>query len=99
MPILMPAALLSMAPVVLLSYHVRPETFYTALAAQALLVLALLVTLAIEVPIVSQIRKWTPATLPANWRQLRDRWARFHVVRVAAAVAGLGLLVTGAICG
>jgi uncharacterized membrane protein len=99
MPILMPAALLSNVPVLWLSYGSRPRTFYPTLASFGLYVVALLVTLLIEVPIVNQIRSWTVATLPANWQQLRDRWGRFHVVRIVAAFAGLALLVIGAICG
>jgi uncharacterized membrane protein len=58
---------------------------------------ALLVTVLIEVPIVKQIETWTASTLPGNWEQLRDRWGAFHVVRVIAALAGLVLLVVGAI--
>ena len=99
MPILMPAALLAIVPVLLLARNVRPELFNLFLAGQSLFVLALLVTLVVEVPIVNQIRTWTPAALPANWQQLRNRWAAFHVVRVVAAITGLALLVTGAVCG
>jgi hypothetical protein len=51
----------------------------------------------VEVPIVRQIETWTVSTLPANWQQLRDRWQAFHVVRVVASVAGLVLVVIGAI--
>jgi len=51
----------------------------------------------VEVPIVQQIVTWTPSTLPENWRQLRDRWMRFHVIRVVAGVASLIFLVVAAI--
>ena len=51
----------------------------------------------VEVPIDQQIKRWTVATLPANWRQLRDRWEWFHVVRTLTAIAGLALLVGGAV--
>jgi len=59
--------------------------------------IALLVTLLIEVPISGRVKTWTITTLPENWQQLRDRWGAFHVVRVVASLAGLGLLVGGAI--
>ena len=98
--LILPAALLlAIVPVLLLARNVRPELFNLFLAGQSLFVLALLVTLVVEVPIVNQIRTWTPAALPANWQQLRNRWAAFHVVRVVAAITGLALLVTGAVCG
>jgi len=58
---------------------------------------ALVVTVLIEVPIVKQIVTWTDSTLPDKWQQLRDRWGAFHVIRVFAGIAGLVLLVVGAI--
>lgn len=98
MPVLMPAAILSIVPVLVMSYQGRPRAFYATLAGFALFVVALLVTLIVEVPIDNRIKTWTVATLPENWRQLRDRWERFHFVRTAASVAGLLLLLIGAIC-
>jgi hypothetical protein len=78
---------------------VGPEnsTFYLSLTAFALFVVALLVTIFVEVPIVQQIETWTVSTLPANWSQLRDRWGAFHIVRIAAGFLGLLLLLTGTI--
>jgi hypothetical protein len=96
MTVLMPAALLSMVPVLILAYRGRPATFALTLAALGCFAVALLVTVVTEVPIVKQIESWTPATLPAGWERLRDRWASFHLVRVAAGIAGLTLLVLGA---
>lgn len=97
MTILTPVALLSIAPVLVFSYGVQPRTFYLTLAGFALFIAALLVTMLVEVPIVKQIVSWTVATLPGNWQQLRDRWGAFHLIRVAAGIGGLVLLLTGAI--
>jgi hypothetical protein len=97
MTILMPAALLSTVPVLILSFGNRPSTFYLTLAALALFLVTLLVTVLVEVPIVAQIETWTVATMPANWQQLRDRWGAFHLLRVLPALAGLVLLLAGAI--
>jgi len=97
MTILMPAALLSILPVLIISYSDRPSTFYLFSAGLVLFMIALLVTLLIEVPISGRVKTWTITTLPENWQQLRDRWGAFHVVRVVASLAGLGLLVGGAI--
>lgn len=97
MTALLPAALLSMLPVLFLSYGVRPDLFVATLASLALFVLALLVTMLIEVPIVQQIVTWTVSTLPDNWQKLRDRWGAFHMVRVVASVAGFTILVIGAV--
>jgi uncharacterized membrane protein len=97
MTVLMPAALLSIIPVLFLSYQEHPLTFYLNAAAFALFIIALLVTVLIEVPIVEEIVTWTMATLPPNWQQVRDRWTRFHVIRVIAGLASLVLLVAGAV--
>jgi uncharacterized membrane protein len=97
MTILTPVALISIAPVLFFSYHEQPRTFYLTLAGFALFVVALVVTMLIEVPIVKQIVMWTIETLPGNWQQLRDRWVAFHIIRVVAGIGGLVFLVAGAI--
>jgi hypothetical protein len=97
MTVLMPLSLLSIVPVLVLSHGAARLTFSLSMAGLALFVVALLVTALIEVPIVKRIETWTVATLPDDWQQLRDRWGRFHLVRIGAALAGLALLVSGAI--
>jgi uncharacterized membrane protein len=97
MTILTPVALLSIAPVLFFSYKGQPRTFYLTLTGFTLFMVALLVTILVEVPIVKQIVTWTVASLPGNWRQLRDRWGTFHLIRVAAGAGGLVLLLAGAI--
>lgn len=97
MTVLMPVALLSIVPVLFLSYDSEPHAFFLNLAGLGLFVIALLVTLMIEVPIVKRIETWTVATLPPEWQELRDRWGAFHIVRIACALIGLTCLVTGAV--
>lgn len=97
MTVLMPATLLSLVPVLVFSYRETPRVFYLNAAALALFIVALMVTVLIEVPIVEEIVTWTMDTLPGNWQELRDRWMRFHVIRVVAGLASLILLVVAAI--
>jgi uncharacterized membrane protein len=97
MTILAPVSLLSIAPVLFFSYHKQPWTFYLTLTGFALFIVALVVTMIVEVPIVKQIVTWTAGTLPSNWQQLRDRWGAFHIIRVVAGIGGLALIVAGAI--
>ena len=97
MTVLMPCALLSIVPVLLLSYRVQPKTFYLNAAAFVLFVVALMVTVFVEVPIVQKMASWTVSTLPGDWQELRDRWMRFHLIRVVAGLASFVLLVVGAI--
>lgn len=97
MTVLMPATLLSMIPVMFLSYHERPLAFYLSATGFSLFLVAVFVTVVVEVPIVQQIVTWTPATIPANWEYLRDRWMRFHILRVVAGVVSLIFIVVSAI--
>jgi uncharacterized membrane protein len=97
MRVLMPAALLSIVPVLIVSYGRLPKVFWLNAAGFLLLVVALLVTMLVEVPIVKQIVSWTATTLPADWERLRDRWSAFHLVRIGAAMVGLVLLLVAAI--
>ena len=96
MGILFPLTLLSIIPVLVLSVH-RPVSFILTAFAFVLFVLALIITATVEVPIVKQIRGWTDASMPSNWRQLRDRWVSFHLLRVIPGIAGVAILVGGAL--
>jgi uncharacterized membrane protein len=94
MTLLSPLSLLTSIAVLVLSYKQR-TTFYFTLAGFIFFLAALLVTVTMEVPIVKQIVTWTETTLPENWAQLRDRWGKFHIVRVTAGIIGLTLLIAG----
>jgi uncharacterized membrane protein len=67
--------------------------FYFGVAACLLIVIALLITLLVEVPIDNQIRTWTAQTVPANWTTLRSRWQVFHTARTFVSLASLGSLI------
>jgi len=97
MTLLMPVAILSIIPPMFLTFKRQPTHFYLTLAAFILFIVALLVTMLIEVPIVKQMETWTVSTLPDNWQQLRDRWASFHLLRITSSFVGLALLVVAAI--
>jgi uncharacterized membrane protein len=95
MTALLPLSLVSTVPVLVLSFNGHLETFYLAVAALILFAVTLVVTMVIEVPIVTALDVETVAALPDDWRQRRDRWMAFHLLRVVPAVAGLVLLTVG----
>ena len=99
MTALMPLALLSAVPTLILTAGSRPLAFGLALTGDLLYLIALIVTLAIEVPIAVRVKSWSNSPMPDNWRQLRDRWASVHRIRVVAGILGLTLLVAAAIYG
>ena len=92
MTVLMPLCLAWTVAVLLLSYGTGPR-FLLALAALVAEVVAVIVTMAVEVPIVKTIATWTFPTLPTDWKNHRDRWLSFHLIRVAAGLTALVLLV------
>src|SRR5215217_7841052 len=75
MSILMPIALLSTLPVLFLLYRQKSTpAFYLTLCGLVLFVVALVITLVVNVPIDNQIKQWMVETLPTNWEAIRDRW-------------------------
>jgi uncharacterized membrane protein len=96
MTVLLPLALASIIAVAALAFTV-PLAFWLTVAAFVCLVFTLVVTVAIEVPIVTRIRSWTIDTMPADWEAQRDRWLSFHLARVIPGAVALLLLSAGAI--
>jgi len=67
------------------------------LAGLLALVAVIAVTLVVEVPIDNQVKTWTTATLPADWEEIRSRWANFHTLRTFLSLAGLAAAVGAAL--
>lgn len=89
MRFLLPGSILMM---IAATFFYQPtKLFYLSQPAIALLIISLIITVAIEVPIVKSIERCTVATLPADWQARRDRWIRFHVFRMLAALLSFGL--------
>jgi hypothetical protein len=88
MRILVPLALVS-ALILLALLPKRSAAFALAVAGFMLMVCALVLTLAVEVPIDNQIKLWTVATLPADWQAVRDRWEFYHALRTFVSIVAL----------
>jgi hypothetical protein len=94
MSVLMPAALLSALALCLLLFRTRqPWASRFAIAAWVLMALALVITLAVNVPIDRQIQSWTAAALPPDWRAIRDRWEFYHGLRTLVSLTALACLI------
>jgi hypothetical protein len=63
--------------------------FWWLAAGFLLMVAALAITLAVEVPIDNQIQDWTLATLPGDWRSIQSRWELWHTIRSFLAIAAV----------
>jgi uncharacterized membrane protein len=90
MAILLPLSLLSaLVTLALLWQGARGAAFSWLLAGFLLMVAALVITLAIEVPIDNKIEAWTVATLPGDWRSIQSRWESFHTIRTFLSIAAV----------
>ena len=64
-----------------------------AAIAFAIQALAVAFSLVGPVPINGRIAKWTPASLPHDWRAQEHRWDLYHWVRTCGLVVAFALLV------
>lgn len=89
--------LIAIALLIILARKARSPILRPTTAALILLVLALAVSFAINVPInLAQIR-WNAQAPPADWASIRDRWQIAHAVRTLFCVAALGCLAAAVI--
>jgi uncharacterized membrane protein len=89
MAILLPLALLSALVTLVLLWPDRAAAWWWLAAGFALMVAALVITLAMEVPIDNQIQTWTAATLPGDWRSIQSRWELWHTIRTFTSIAAV----------
>ena len=100
MAVLMPAALLSALPVLVMLFRLHQRrAFYLTLGGVGLLVAALIITLAVNVPIDDEINQWTVNNLPPNWTMDRDRWQLYHTIRTFTCMAGFGCATAAVLWG
>jgi uncharacterized membrane protein len=99
MAVLLPLALLSALVTLALRWRDRRAPgFWWLLAGFLLMIAALVITLAVEVPIDNQIKAWTAATLPGDWRSTQSRWELFHTVRTFLSIAAVvAVTISGAV--
>ena len=79
----------------LFSRQQRMQASIFTFAAFVLLLVALIITLTVNVPIDRQIQSWTTGRLPQDWTAIRDRWEFYHGLRTLISVVGLACLFAG----
>ncbi|MCF3108003.1 DUF1772 domain-containing protein [Niabella sp. CC-SYL272] len=93
MRILMPATLLAQLLLCVGFWKQKPAVYFFA-ASFIFMIVALLITLLVEVPIDNQVKTWTAATIPDGWTALRATWKQFHFYRTVSSVLSFILLTT-----
>ena len=94
MSLLMPAALVSSVLLLIVLFRQRRlAAFKLALAGLVLMVGALIITLAVNVPIDDEINQWSANTLPPDWTTMRDRWQLYHTIRTFVSIGALSFAI------
>ncbi len=73
--------------------NLNQSAWRLAAIAFAIQALAVVFSLAGPVPINNRITKWTPTSLPHDWRAQEHRWDLYHWVRTCGLILGFALLV------
>ncbi|HEX6427030.1 MAG TPA: DUF1772 domain-containing protein [Niastella sp.] len=97
MGIMMPLGITGVVVLLLMAGRRKKAHFYWLLSTLILFVLALAITLLIEVPIDNQIKIWTPDSLPTDWKAIRDRWQFYHTGRTFLCLAGIACFLMAVI--
>lgn len=95
MRILIPLTILFMIAGTVLYPFKNSSGLYLNIASLMLVILALLITVLVEVPIDNQIKKWKITALPENWQNLRTKWQFYHTLRTFACMGSFLLLLAG----
>jgi uncharacterized membrane protein len=85
-------ALIATAVQVLLGLKTKGRGFWLMAGALALLLLAFVTTLVVNVPINLAEGGWNIQSPPGDWAAVRDRWQVGHAVRTCAALLAFGAL-------
>lgn len=56
-----------------------------------MLMVDIALTIRLQLPLNKRIQSWTPETIPCDWAQVRDRWARQHNLRVAISMTAFAV--------
>lgn len=96
MRILMPATLLTLLWLCLVTVKIR-LSFYFFSGSFILMIITLLITVIVEVPIDNQINTWTAGTIPDHWTALREKWDTFHTLRTFTSILSFIFLSVGVV--
>ena len=92
MPALGAASTLGMIAAAALGRNDRTR-LWLLVAAVVCFVASGLITRFLNQPINAIVMSWRGDAPPSNWMALRDEWWRWHLIRLAAGLAGLSLLI------
>ncbi len=71
------------------------NAFILLIVAAVLFIIAGIVTRFLNQPINTEVMKWLADHPPSNWMEVRDKWWKWHTVRLIAGIIGFCLLSFG----
>ena len=89
MSIIMPASIIGLVILFIMSWKTKSLYFYCIFITLFLFIIALIITVAVEVPMDNQIKTWTAATIPFNWQYIRNHWEHYHTIRTLVSLTGM----------
>jgi uncharacterized membrane protein len=93
MPVWMVGSTLLNLALVLPFEHLGRPSWRFATVALAFQIFAVLFSLVAPVPINNRITKWTPESIPGDWREQEHRWDLYHWFRTTGLIVAFALLV------
>ena len=93
MPFWMPGSALLNFLLLLPFEHLNESAFRLAAVAFGIQLFAAVFSLVGPVPINNRIAKWTPESLPEDWRAQEHRWDWYHWIRTAGLIVAFAVLV------
>ncbi len=79
--------------------HLNTSAWHFAAIAFAIQVLAVVFSLIAPVPINSRIAKWTPQSLPNDWKTQEHRWDLYHWFRTCGLIVAFAILALSVAAG
>ena len=73
--------------------YLNKSAWHLAAIAFAIQVFAVVFSLVAPVPINNRISKWTPASLPNDWKAQERRWDLYHWFRTCGLIVAFAILV------
>jgi hypothetical protein len=73
--------------------HLSEYAWRLAAIALAIQVFAVVFSLIGPVPINNRIARWTPQSLPDDWKAQEHRWDLYHWFRTCGLIAGFAILI------
>ncbi len=93
MPFWMTGSVLLNLLLILPFVHLSSPAWRFAMIAFAIQVLAVLFSLIAPVPINNRVAKWTPQSLPDDWKAQEHRWDLYHWWRTCGLIVAFAILV------